>query len=479
MVDFLERGLVISPWLTGVDQKRRFHEHIFFLLDDAAQDYTGTHWTDELRIRTFGEFPITARVPRTAFYEICASTAVWLAHGELGQAEVTETLARRSIAEVLRFCDDYDLGILVQLYGLATQYENHQAVAYYGQIPERIFVLGQWHRPWVDYSLSDELAAGLLRGNYVLREVDGQSMVELTDTGRETFQDTAQFLTETGYLARRVRQLHLANFNQVPDFASLAEARAPDWVSQRRDFCLWAGIEPGMTVLEVGCGDGLFTFDGGLAERVGPSGRLVAADPAASMLARAVAKGRERGMEWVEFTQAPAEALPFPDGAFDAVLGVSFLHLTDLPRALSEMRRVVSPGGVAATFYPLPLLLDMPFFKEWFAPLLALAERDLRQRPDDFLITADQMARAWKDAGFGDLQTRDLTSRILYWDPEIVHQFFLATSWGQEELAHLPWKAREDVLAQVAACGVAVCAKYPKEERVIHAPMQMLRATRD
>lgn len=173
-------------------------------------------------------------MPRTAFYEICASTAVWLAHGELGQAVVSEDVTQRAIAQTIHFCTDHGLGVLVQLYSLATQYENHQAVAYYGQIPERIFVLGEWHRPWVDYSLSDELV----------------------------------------------------NSNRVPDFASMAQRRLPDWISQRLDFCLWAGIQRGMTVLGVGCGDGLFTFDGGLAEFVGPSGRLVATDPAASMLSR-------------------------------------------------------------------------------------------------------------------------------------------------------------------------------------------------
>ena len=110
MRDFLQRGLVISPWLAGINENR--------------------------------------------LYEICASTAVWLAHGELEQAEVTEELAQRAIAMVQQFCGDYDLATLVHLYGLATQYENHQALAHYGHMSERIFVLGHWHRPWVDYSLS-------------------------------------------------------------------------------------------------------------------------------------------------------------------------------------------------------------------------------------------------------------------------------------------------------------------------------------
>ncbi|MHB1682389.1 MAG: class I SAM-dependent methyltransferase [Bacilli bacterium] len=477
MRDFLQRGLVISPWLAGINENRRFDEKVFFLIDEAAQEFTDAVWTEELQTRVFGELPVLPRVPRTAFYEISASTAAWLAHGELGQAEATESTAERAIAMIHQFCSEYDFATLVQLYGLATQYENHQAVAYYGEMPERIFVLGRWHRPWVDYSLNDELTLGVLAGNYLVNVVDGQRMVTLTAKGMNRFRETEQFLNETGYLAHRVRQLYVSRFNLFPNFGQLAKAILPDWIPQRQEFCVWAGIEPGMTVLELGCGDGLFTFDGGLAERVGPAGRLVATDPARGMLAKAMAKGRERAAHWVEFVQAPAEQLPFPDGAFDAVVGVSFLHLTNLPQALAEMRRVVRPGGIAATFYPLQKSLDAPFFREWFAPLLALAAQDQRERPDDFLVSATEMARAWEQAGFGQMQSHTVTSRSQYWDPELLNQLFHGVGWGQEELARIPWKAREDVLAQVAACGREVCARYPKEERVIDAPMQMLKAT--
>ena len=477
MHDFLQRGLVISPWLAGVNENRRFDEEVFFLIDKAAQEYTETAWTEELQSRVFQDLPAMPRLPRTAFYEICASTAVWLAHGEMGQTDATVELAARAIATVQQFCRDYDLGTLVQLYGLSTQYENHQAVAYYGQMPERIFALGHWHRPWVDYSLSDELAFGILVGNYLVREVDGQSMVTLSAKGMKTFRETEQFLTETGYLAHRVRQLHLSRFSLLPNFEELATAILPDWIPQRREFCVWTGVEPGMKVLELGCGDGLFTFESGLADRVGPSGRLVATDPANEMLAKAMAKGQKRAADWVEFVRSPAERLPFPDGAFDAVVGVSFLHFTDLPRALAEMRRVVKPGGIAATFYPLPMSLSAPFIQEWFAPLLKLAAQDRRERPDDFLITAAEMAQAWKQADFGHMQFRSVTSRTLYWDPEMLNQLFLAVGWGQEELARIPWKAREDVLAQVADRGVDVCRRYPKEERIVGFPMQMLKAT--
>ena len=90
----------------------------------------------------------------------------------------------------------------------------------------------------------------------------------------------------------------------------------------RRRFLDWAGIKPGTRVLELGCGSGPFTFEGGLAERVGPEGSVTAVDPSSGMLARAKAKqhgGKYRGLS----SQAKAGP-PFEDGTFDAVLGVAF-----------------------------------------------------------------------------------------------------------------------------------------------------------
>lgn len=79
-----------------------------------------------------------------------------------------------------------------------------------------------------------------------------------------------------------------------------------------------------------------------------PGARITGGDISENMLARGGEKaGKEGVAERIEFVRAEAEALPFPEAEFDAVtasFGVRNFH--DLQRGLSEMARVLSPGGM-------------------------------------------------------------------------------------------------------------------------------------
>jgi SAM-dependent methyltransferase len=102
-----------------------------------------------------------------------------------------------------------------------------------------------------------------------------------------------------------------------------------------------AGIGPGQTVLDVGCGPGALAAE--LVRRVGAE-HVSAVDPAPQFVE--AVRGRLPG---VDARVGRAEELPFPDGRFDAALAQLVLHfVSDAEATAREMRRVVRPGGVVA-----------------------------------------------------------------------------------------------------------------------------------
>ncbi len=103
-------------------------------------------------------------------------------------------------------------------------------------------------------------------------------------------------------------------------------------------------IRPGMRVLDVACGPGEPAIS--IAAAIAPDGFVTATDLTPEMLAAAEENARERGIINITYRLADAEALPFLDGAFDAVtcrFGV--MIFPEVQRALGEMRRVLVPEG--------------------------------------------------------------------------------------------------------------------------------------
>jgi SAM-dependent methyltransferase len=99
---------------------------------------------------------------------------------------------------------------------------------------------------------------------------------------------------------------------------------------------------PLSAVLEIAAGTGVVTR--ALAARLPRQVSIMASDLNQAMLDHAAAAGTERPVEW---RQADAMKLPFPDAMFDAVVcqfGVMFFP--DKARAFAQVRRVLRPGGV-------------------------------------------------------------------------------------------------------------------------------------
>jgi demethylmenaquinone methyltransferase/2-methoxy-6-polyprenyl-1,4-benzoquinol methylase len=102
-------------------------------------------------------------------------------------------------------------------------------------------------------------------------------------------------------------------------------------------------LRPGGTALDVATGTGDLAL--ALARVAGPAGHVVGVDFTAAMLDLARHKARAAPVA-PEFRHADALDLPFPDDAFDAVtIGFGLRNVADVPRALSEMYRVLRPGG--------------------------------------------------------------------------------------------------------------------------------------
>jgi demethylmenaquinone methyltransferase / 2-methoxy-6-polyprenyl-1,4-benzoquinol methylase len=104
-----------------------------------------------------------------------------------------------------------------------------------------------------------------------------------------------------------------------------------------------AEVGPGSDALDVCCGTGDLALE--LRRRIGPDGRVVGCDFSEPMLELARRKSGDEGLP-VEFGSADALDLPYGDASFDAVtIGFGARNLADLERGISEMTRVLRPGG--------------------------------------------------------------------------------------------------------------------------------------
>jgi SAM-dependent methyltransferase len=173
----------------------------------------------------------------------------------------------------------------------------------------------------------------------------------------------------------------------------------------------FAGVAPGMRALDVGCGPGALA--GALAQHLGATA-VSAVDPSQPF----VEACRER-LPDVAVVRAGAEALPFADDTFDAVLSQLVVNFMSDPLAgVREMARVARPGGIVASCvwdYAGEMTLLRAF---WDAAREVEPER--AAAADEGVVMPwcgeDELGALWREAGLIEVRCGALVVRAAYTD---------------------------------------------------------------
>jgi len=183
------------------------------------------------------------------------------------------------------------------------------------------------------------------------------------------------------------------------------------------------GVRPGMKILDLAGGTG--DLAGAFAPRVGPKGQIVVCDINASMLEA----GRDRMLDEghvgnLDFVQADAEQLPYPDDYFDRVtIAFGLRNVTRKERALAEMRRVIKPGGrVLVLEFSQPMAPLRPIYDVYSFKMLPLMGKLVANDADSYRYLAESirmhpdqetLACMMRDAGLERVEYDNLTGGIV------------------------------------------------------------------
>jgi SAM-dependent methyltransferase len=158
-----------------------------------------------------------------------------------------------------------------------------------------------------------------------------------------------------------------------------------------------AGVRPGESALDVGCGPGGLTAE--LAALLGAE-RVAAADPSAPF-----AEACRARVPGARVEVAPAEALPFEDGAFDHALAQLVVNfMSDAAAGVREMARVTRAGGVVSAAvwdYAGEMTLLRRFWDAAVALDPAAAERDEGRMP---FCAPGPLGDLWSGAGLAAVE---------------------------------------------------------------------------
>jgi len=130
---------------------------------------------------------------------------------------------------------------------------------------------------------------------------------------------------------------------------SIGAARTPEGLTSYEAFCAFVDPRPGMTVVDLACGNGPLCEI--LAARVGAGGRVIGVDLSDAELK--LADERLGGYSNVQLLKASADHVPLSDASADLVVcHMAFMLFTPLKRAVNEIARILKSGGMFAAVIP-------------------------------------------------------------------------------------------------------------------------------
>jgi len=186
------------------------------------------------------------------------------------------------------------------------------------------------------------------------------------------------------------------------------------WLSPVTDAMLeLSGVKTGTHVLDVGAGAGDPSIT--VAERVGPTGRVLATDISSNILAFAAQSAQERGLTQYETRVLDGENLELGAEKFDVVMSrVALIYFPDQVKALSGMRQALNPGGcVVNAVYT---TADRNGF--FSVPISVIRRRaqlppPLPGQPGPFSLgTAEVLKDVYTRAGFRDVSTHVVSAPL-------------------------------------------------------------------
>ena len=185
------------------------------------------------------------------------------------------------------------------------------------------------------------------------------------------------------------------------------ERRRLDFAEATQRMLEAAEVVPGNHVLDIAAGTGDQSILA--ARRVGPGGSILATDISADMLGIAARVAQQEGLTTITTRVMDAQQLDLPDNAFDAVIcRLALMLIPNRKLALSEIRRVLKPGGKLAA-----LVWSAPEHNTLFSLPLAIVATYARgapsHGPDPFALSGPGVfERELTEAGFDQVITSAL-----------------------------------------------------------------------